>query len=259
MRGRIDRYSHQSQRGIIRGEDGSDYPFSQDQWEAHGLPMPGMGVEFDAQGPTATNIRLLSGTMWSWLSAGPGQRSRTIAGLLAIFFGCVGAHKIYMGKPAVGILHLILLGAGVFFWVVPNVILWDSPGAAFLICLLGWVAMFGIYFAGRRYVFGHSTQAILMPLRFLRWPFYLFRWPRKLMRNNQGGTGMAFILDMLGIALFVSLAILIAFLFYLLIMHIGFFMIASSVGIGVAEGMVYVRKTDAEFDNVYFEGGRSWF
>ena len=47
MRGRIDRYSHQSQRGIIRGEDGSDYPFSQDQWEAHGLPMPGMGVEFE--------------------------------------------------------------------------------------------------------------------------------------------------------------------------------------------------------------------
>ena len=167
MRGRIDRYSHQSQRGIIRGEDGSDYPFSQDQWEAHGLPMPGMGVEFDAQGPTAINIRLLSGTMWSWLSAGPGQRSRTIAGLLAILFGSVGAHKVYMGKPAVGILHLILMGAGVFFWVVPNVILWDSPGAAFLICLLGWVAMFGIYFAGRtvcvRPLYAGDFDALAVP------------------------------------------------------------------------------------------------
>ena len=154
MRGRVRSYSHQLRQGVIRGADGNDYAFSEAQWDAPGLPVPGMAVEFDAHRNNASNIRLVSGTAWSWLSAGPGQRNRTVAGLLATFAGCLGAHKIYTGRPAVAILHWMLTALGLFLWVVPNVILNDSPGAAFVVCLLGWGAIFGIYYAIRKITFG---------------------------------------------------------------------------------------------------------
>lgn len=64
-------------------------------------------------------------------------------------------------------MHLLLTAGGVFLWVVPNVIRWDSPGAALLVGLVGWAAIFAIYFGVRKFIFRDSTQAIWMPLRFL--------------------------------------------------------------------------------------------
>ena len=84
MEGRIREYSHQTRQGVITGADGADYSFSESQWEAHGLPMPGMAVDFQPVGDAAANIRLPAGTVWSRLSAAPGQRSRPIAAVLAV-------------------------------------------------------------------------------------------------------------------------------------------------------------------------------
>jgi len=36
-----------------------------------------------------------------------GQKSKTTAGLLAIFLGGVGAHKFYLGKSGMGVLYLV--------------------------------------------------------------------------------------------------------------------------------------------------------
>jgi hypothetical protein len=279
MEGRIREYSHQTRQGVITGEDGANYSFSESQWEAHGLPMPGMAVDFQPVGDTAANIRLASGTFWSRLSARPGQRSRSIAAVLAIFAGYLGAHKIYMGKPGPGAAHLALTASGIFLWVVPNVVLEDSPAEALLICVLGWAAAFGVYFAVRRFYLRHSTHDILRPLRVLRWPFLIFRIPRNLGQraagtgsqpsgqgqasagsgNQAGGTAAALIFHTLSVALYVTFAIAILFLFYVLAMLIGFFLIAASLGIGVVEGFQYLRKSDADFNSVYLEQGRSWF
>ena len=38
------------------------------------------------------------------------QRNRSIAALLAIFLGGIGAHKFYIGQTAQGVLYLL------FFW-----------------------------------------------------------------------------------------------------------------------------------------------
>ncbi len=279
MEGRIREYSHQTQQGVITGEDGADYSFSESQWEAHGLPMPGMAVDFQPVGDAAANIRLPAGTVWSRLSAAPGQRSRSIAAVLAVFAGYLGAHKIYMGKPGPGAAHLALTASGIFLWVVPNVVLEHSPAEALLICVLGWVAAFGLYFAVRRFYLRHAARDILRPLRVLRWPFVIFRIPRNLGHraagignqpsgqgqastgsgNQASGTAAALIFHTLSVALYVTFAIAILFLFYVLAMLIGFFLIAASLGIGVVEGYQYLRKSDAEFSSVYLEQGRSWF
>lgn len=43
--------------------------------------------------------------------------NRTVAIVLALFLGGIGAHKFYMGKPALGILYLL------FFWTyVPAIV-----------------------------------------------------------------------------------------------------------------------------------------
>ena len=45
------------------------------------------------------------------------KRSRTVAGILALLFGTVGAHKFYQGKYAQGVLFLL------FFWTfIPGVL-----------------------------------------------------------------------------------------------------------------------------------------
>jgi len=45
------------------------------------------------------------------------KRSRTVAGILALLFGTVGAHKFYQGKYAQGVLFLL------FFWTfVPGIL-----------------------------------------------------------------------------------------------------------------------------------------
>lgn len=35
-------------------------------------------------------------------------KSRTVAGLLALFLGGLGAHKFYLGKPKQGLLYILL-------------------------------------------------------------------------------------------------------------------------------------------------------
>lgn len=39
--------------------------------------------------------------------------NRTVAILLALFLGGLGAHKFYMGKPALGILYLLFCWTGI--------------------------------------------------------------------------------------------------------------------------------------------------
>ncbi|HEY8422583.1 MAG TPA: TM2 domain-containing protein [Thermoclostridium sp.] len=40
-------------------------------------------------------------------------KSKIAAGLLAIFLGCIGAHKFYLGKPLMGLLYLIFCWTGI--------------------------------------------------------------------------------------------------------------------------------------------------
>lgn len=50
-------------------------------------------------------------------------KSATVAGLLGIFLGGIGAHNWYLGEKKKGIIHLVLIGAGLFLIILAGTIL----------------------------------------------------------------------------------------------------------------------------------------
>ena len=56
-----------------------------------------------------------------------------------------------------------------------------------------------------------------------------------------------------------AVAATILFLYYLIFSFIGFIALASAAAIGVFEGVIYLRKTDTEFQNEYVTSRRLWF
>ena len=85
-------------------------------------PVRGLSVDFSVEGDRARNIYRALG------HKDPRGKGKVTAGLLAIFFGVLGAHKFYIGCPGAGFLLLLvnivgiaLSFAGSFFIVV---VLW---------------------------------------------------------------------------------------------------------------------------------------
>lgn len=77
--------------------------------------------------------------------------------------------------------------------------------------------------------------------------------------EGEGGAVQGCMIHTLSVTILVSATIAMMFIFFVLIMLAGYFVTAAFVGIGLAEGMIYLKKTDAEFNHVYLEGKRSWF
>ena len=63
----------------------------------------------------------------------------------------------------------------------------------------------------------------------------------------------------LGVALSLAVAAAILFLYYLIFTFIGIIAFMASIAIGVAEGILYFRKTDSAFQNEYVVSRRPWF
>lgn len=62
------------------------------------------------------------------------EKSHTVAGLLAIFLGGVGAHKFYLGNILLGILFLIFCWTGVpiIVGIVEGILYLDCPQNQFM-------------------------------------------------------------------------------------------------------------------------------
>ena len=126
MTGQILDYSTQTNSGIISGDDGNRYTFSGADWKEPSTPQRGMRVDFDADGDSARGIyseeRLGGAAFGGQAYAGdqgyagaaastvpaPGVKSKTTAGILAIFLGFIGVHKFYLGHVGIGFLHIVI-------------------------------------------------------------------------------------------------------------------------------------------------------
>ena len=119
MNGTILDYSVQTNSGLITGDDGNRYNFVGAEWKDEAIPNRGTRVDFEAQGGDAVAIYRamaapssggISGTLDGVMGS---ERTRLVAGLLAILLGWAGAHKFYLGMKRPAIMQLAVGGGGV--------------------------------------------------------------------------------------------------------------------------------------------------
>ena len=123
MKGTLLNYSAQKNTGVIVGDDGSRYTFIGSGWHMDSIPEPGISVDFVIQGTNATDIYI---NPLGEADDTTASRSidKTTAGLLALFLGAFGAHKLYMGHTGPALVYLLANTVGFMFtWIflfLPN-------------------------------------------------------------------------------------------------------------------------------------------
>lgn len=112
MNGRVFSYSVQDNAGIISGDDGRRYTFEGPQWREQDLPVQGAHVDFQVAADTdqAVSIYLVREEAPTTTL---GEKNKVVAGILAILFGALGAHKFYLGYSGQGALLLVLFILGI--------------------------------------------------------------------------------------------------------------------------------------------------
>ncbi len=118
MRGKVIAYSEIEGRGLISGDDGQRYGFGRAVLGSGGHARPGQEVDFQASGSEATSVYVLGG------GAGPAQKSKVAAGVLAILLGGLGIHKFYIGAPGAGVIMLLCTFLGWVLLFIPTLIVW---------------------------------------------------------------------------------------------------------------------------------------
>lgn len=124
MRGTIINYDARTGEGLISGDDNQRYSFKGINVKSDfNLVCQGAPVDFDVQGNEAFSIFAISGQSGSGLNIGgtPGNKSRVVACLLAIFLGSLGIHKFYLGYNQAGLIMLLITIFGIFLFGIPGI------------------------------------------------------------------------------------------------------------------------------------------
>ena len=150
MTGQLLDYSIQTNTGVISGDDGNRYSFTGEDWQEPSLPQPGMRVDFEPDGNHAAGIyseaRIAGAAYGNMAHAGaaPGVKSKTTAGLLAIFLGGVGAHKFYLGYTGIGLLHIAFWWVALFASCGACVAAFFTFGVSLALILIIWLIYWSI-------------------------------------------------------------------------------------------------------------------
>ena len=129
MKGRILDYNINKSSGIISGEDGGRYMFSNEEWKGDKSPAVNQMVDFAIDGDKAVAIYLDK-------NSGNGGNARIVAALLAFFGGALGIHKFYLGCNTAGVIMLVLFFAGFALGGVPIFALQVIASIEFIIYLM---------------------------------------------------------------------------------------------------------------------------
>jgi TM2 domain-containing membrane protein YozV len=103
MIGQIQTYDPDTQTGAIKSE-GALFTFHLEDWVADVPPDEGDDVNFDAEGTVANNINLLG----AYLEPLKAVKYKYLAAVLALFFGWLGIHRLYLGFYRLALIQITL-------------------------------------------------------------------------------------------------------------------------------------------------------
>ena len=228
----------------------------------------------------------------------PGPKDRNTAGYLAVLLGWAGIHKFYLGYRNVGVIHAGLTGVGLLVLLAQftgdGAVVIPVYIVALLALVGGYFYVQMSHFGRTMAEAANPGRVLLTPWRLLRYTFRLTRagsdimgeeeeerrWRRRERRmwgrgrgrgrrrgrrydddddDDDEGCGLGCWVIALGIVLSLAVIGLIIFLYFVIISLIGFIAIGGSIAIGVVEGLGYLKKTDAEFQQEYVVNQRLWF
>ena len=119
MKGKVLDYNIQESKGIMSGDDGKRYSFSNSEWKVNISPKSNQIVDFEIDGQNAKEIYIHSS---SGVASG-NSSSKIVAGILAILLGGLGVHRFYLGWTAAGIVMLLVFVFGFILLGFPSLII----------------------------------------------------------------------------------------------------------------------------------------
>ena len=118
MQGTVLKFDKQTSIGLISASDGNRYEFKGENVQSNFDALKtGVLVDFQIDDNNAVQIYLLNA------SEGNDEKSKIVAGLLAIFLGGLGIHKFYLGYTKTGIIFLLIGVLGFILLLIPTVII----------------------------------------------------------------------------------------------------------------------------------------
>lgn len=114
MMGQIEKYPNDSPLTGVIMSDGVLYDFNVKVWRSRFAPEVGQTVEFDLKNGKVTRVKIQK----VYPEHLKPVKSKLIAGLLGIFLGAVGAHRLYLGFYGVALAQLALTIATAGFGVM---------------------------------------------------------------------------------------------------------------------------------------------
>ena len=130
MKGQILDFNFQKGEGIISGDDGKRYTFTNASWQdTEAMPQQGMRVDFEVEDENKAiniyrDVTSTSSTHTTFATAGiqSGEKNKIVAGLLGIFLGGLGLHKFYLGCKQEGLIMLVVWFVGWFIGGFPSLV-----------------------------------------------------------------------------------------------------------------------------------------
>ncbi len=115
MKGKILDFNIQESKGVILSDDGNRYNFVTSEWKSQKVPNVNQLVDFNVNGNIAEAIYLQQNSV--------DDKSKIVAGILALFLGVFGIHKFYLGCTTAGIVMLVVFLFGFIILSIPSFII----------------------------------------------------------------------------------------------------------------------------------------
>ncbi|MBU0631989.1 TM2 domain-containing protein [bacterium] len=120
MKGKVLDFNLQSGEGIISGSDGQRYSFTNAEWKSSDIhPTKDVEVDFAGADGVATGIYAEAKAV----VVSTGEKSKVVAGILALFLGAFGVHKFYLGCTTAGVIMLAVWFLGLILVGIPSLII----------------------------------------------------------------------------------------------------------------------------------------